>query len=91
MWTIRLERTFQKSFRSLDIKTSRKIGAFIAIYQDGVESPFDIPNFRLLVGRKNRGRYRLGDYRMGVLLNQETKVIHFLFIGSRGDFSKRFR
>lgn len=91
MWTFQFERTFQKSFRSLDAETSHRVENFIATYQNGVESPFSIPNFRLMVGRENRGRFRLGGYRIGVILNHKTRKIHCIFVGSRGDFYKRFR
>lgn len=90
MWKIRIEKSFRKSFKSLDGVTQKRVIAFLEEVQGGMPSPTQHPRFRPLQGTPGYGRFRIGNVRIGVSLDVANQTVHFRFIGRRGDFYKRF-
>ncbi|MBF0131206.1 MAG: type II toxin-antitoxin system RelE/ParE family toxin [Magnetococcales bacterium] len=91
MWTIQIERSFQKSFSHLHVTFQRQISDFIEDLIDDPRSPLQFPNFLMFTNRPNQGRFRFGKYRIGVTVDFEREVVFFNFVGARGDFYKRFK
>ena len=60
MWQIRLEKGFQKSFKSLDRVTQKRITKFLVEIRAGLPSPAEHPHFKYLHGAPGYGRFRIG-------------------------------
>lgn len=90
MWQIRIEKSFQKSFRFLDQTAQARVTMFLEEIQNGLPDPLRQSNFRKLQGCFNFGRFRLGNYRIGVSIEPSEKILRLRFVGKRGDFYKNF-
>lgn len=54
----------------------------------GIDNPLQIPNFKKLKGTRNAFRIRIGDYRIGVLL--EADIVVFMRCLPRKDIYRVF-
>ena len=90
MWKIFVSPSHTKSCRKLPADVRSKINAFLDEYRDGVSSLDQIIGLKRLKGWHSYHRIRFGDYRVGIQLDTERKHIILRFVGTRGDFYKKF-
>jgi mRNA-degrading endonuclease RelE of RelBE toxin-antitoxin system len=90
MWTLRTSRTFEKSARSLPQAYLKRIAQWHADHAAGVSSLDEIRDVIWLTNKRQYGRVRFGKYRLGLVLDEETKQITLAYVGARGDFYKHF-
>jgi len=85
---IELTRKFQKQVKECDdqrirMKVLRVIEAIVA--SDNI---YEFPNLKKLTGYKNSYRIRLGSYRIGIVINNNTVI--FAAFDHRSDIYKYF-
>jgi len=68
------DKSFQKDISKLDTASKKQISKLV-IQLIQAKSITQIPNFKKIKGFKNAFRIRLGNYRIGVRLNESTLVL----------------
>lgn len=81
-YVVRTTPRFEKEFKKLDRYTMKMIKAWIEKNLSGCENP-RVKGKALTVNRKGQWRYRIGDYRLLCLIEDEELVILALSIGHR--------
>lgn len=81
-YTIKTSARFDKEFKKLDKYTQRMIFAWIDKNLNECEDP-RIHGKALTANRKGQWRYRIGDYRLICLIEDEELVILALSVGHR--------
>jgi len=90
MWTFHTSRAFEKSARSLPKSYLQRIADWHADHASGVSSLENIRDVVWLTNKRHFGRVRFGKYRLGLIVDEQTKQIILAYVGARGDFYKRF-
>jgi mRNA interferase RelE/StbE len=90
VWHIEISAFFIKSIKRIPSHEQKRINDLIEEYCDGIQDPLRLPHMRKLEGFQNYYRMRLGGYRVGIELDTSRHAVIFRFVGSRGDFYKRF-
>ena len=80
---------FSKSLRKLKIKWLNKKIEDIIIEAENADTIHDLSNVKKLHGFKNFYRIRIGDYRIGVELENDN-TLRFILIMHRKDIYKEF-
>lgn len=81
-YNVEVTERFKKDFRKLDKYTQRMIRAWIDNNLIGCENP-RIHGKALVANRKGQWRYRIGDYRLICLIEDDKLIITALTIGHR--------
>ena len=81
-YVVRTTPRFEKEFKKLDRYTMKMIKAWIEKNLSGCENPRE-KGKALTANRKGQWRYRIGDYRLLCLIEDEELVILALSIGHR--------
>ena len=81
-YVVRTTPRFEKEFKKLDRYTMKMIKAWIEKNLSGCENP-RVKGKALTATRKGQWRYRIGDYRLLCLIEDEELVILALSIGHR--------
>lgn len=81
-YVVRTTPRFEKEFKKLDRYTMKMIKAWIEKNLSGCENP-RVKGKDLTANRKGQWRYRIGDYRLLCLIEDEELVILALSIGHR--------
>ena len=81
-YVVRTTPRFEKEFKKLDRYTMKMIKAWIEKNLSGCENP-RVKGQALTANRKGQWRYRIGDYRLLCLIEDEELVILALYIGHR--------
>ena len=79
-YVVRTTPRFEKEFKKLDRYTMKMIKAWIEKNLSGCENP-RVKGKALTANRKGQWRYRIGDYRLLCLIEDEELVILALSIG----------
>jgi mRNA interferase RelE/StbE len=81
MYEVRLSLEAQKFYNKTSIATVKKINRCLLILE---QDPFNHPNITALRGNlAGRYRYRIGDYRILYLVEDELKVVFVTLIAHR--------
>jgi mRNA interferase RelE/StbE len=83
-----VEKAFAKDFRKLK---NRELAIAISeaiIQVSGAATIKDIANLKKLTGYKSAYRIRIGDYRIGVIIEKST--VNFVAFAHRNEIYKRF-
>lgn len=82
------EKSFVRDFRKLNSKVLAKVlNECIQTISDA-NSINEIPTLKKLTGHKNAFRIRIGDYRIGVIINNDT--ITFVAFAHRKEIYRKF-
>ena len=81
-WHIETTARFDREFKKLDRYTQRMVKAWIEKHLVGCDDP-RVHGKGLTVNRSGQWRYRIGDYRMICLIEDEKLIILALSIGHR--------
>ena len=82
------EKSFVRDFRKLNSKVLAKVlNECIQTISDA-KSINEIPTLKKLTGYKNAFRIRIGDYRIGVIINDDT--ITFVAFAHRKEIYRKF-
>lgn len=82
------EKSFVRDFRKLNSKVLAKVlNECIQTISDA-NSINEIPTLKKLTGYKNAFRIRIGDYRIGVIINDDT--ITFVAFAHRKEIYRKF-
>lgn len=82
------EKSFVRDFRKLNSKVLAKVlNECIQTISDA-KSINEIPTLKKLTGYKNAFRIRIGDYRIGVIINDET--VTFVAFAHRKEIYRKF-
>lgn len=73
---------FEKAFKKLDRYTQKMLAAWISKHLEGCIDP-RAHGKALTANRKGQWRYRIGDYRLICLIENDTLVILALSVGHR--------
>lgn len=82
------DRSFLKSLDKLNNKAIKKQLEKLILTAEAAENIFDIKNIRKMEGFKTFYRMRIGDYRVGIELENDT--LRFIVIAHRKDIYKLF-
>lgn len=83
-YTVETTARFDKEFKRLDRYTQRMIKAWIEKHLIACENP-RIHGKALTANRRGQWRYRIGDYRLICLIQDEELIILALSVGHRRD------
>lgn len=86
-YDVELSERFKKEFRKLDKYTQKIIRGWISKHLEDCENPRSFGK-GLTSNRSGQWRYRIGDYRLICLIEDEKLVILALSIGHRRDIYK---
>jgi mRNA interferase RelE/StbE len=81
-WHIETTARFDREFKKLDRYTQRMVKAWIEKHLVGCDDP-RVHGKALTANRSGQWRYRIGDYRMICLIEDEKLIILALSIGHR--------
>ena len=81
-WHIETTARFDREFKKLDRYTQRMVKAWIEKHLVGCDDP-GVHGKALTANRSGQWRYRIGDYRMICLIEDEKLIILALSIGHR--------
>ena len=87
-YNVELSDRFMREFRKLDKYTQRIIRAWIDKYLVDCENP-RVHGKSLTANRSGQWRYRIGDYRLICLIEDDKLVILALSVGHRSDIYKQ--
>ncbi len=84
MYKLVISSFFEKSFDKLDIKTKKIIKAWIDKNLVNIEDPTTLSNYKKLKGNlSGLCRYRIGNYRLVVRINNEQLELIMVYIDKR--------
>ena len=83
-WHIETTARFDREFKKLDRYTQRMVKAWIEKHLVGCDDP-RVYGKGLTANRSGQWRYRIGDYRMICLIEDEKLIILALSIGHRSN------
>lgn len=87
-YNVELSDRFQREFRKLDKYTQKIIRAWIDKHLVGCDDPRALGK-GLTANRSGQWRYRIGDYRLICLIEDEKLVILALTVGHRSEIYKQ--
>ncbi|VFN05108.1 MAG: mRNA-degrading endonuclease RelE, toxin component of the RelBE toxin-antitoxin system [Candidatus Kentron sp. G] len=90
MWELHVSRSFERSIRQIPKEYQRRIIAWYNEHTGVISEPADLNKVVWLTGNHLFGLVRFGRYRLGLIVDEKNKLIVLGYIGSRGDFYKRF-
>ena len=82
MYKVRTTSRFDREFKKLDRYTQRMIKGWISKNLDNCEDP-RVHGKGLTSNRKGQWRYRIGDYRLICVINDDELIILALTVGHR--------
>ena len=82
MYTVNTTARFDREFKKLDRYTQRMLSAWIEKNLEGCENP-RIHGKGLTANRSGQWRYRIGDYRLISIIEDEKLIILALTVGHR--------
>lgn len=87
MYRVEATPQFEKEFKKLDKYTQRMLSSWIEKNLDGCENP-RVHGKGLSANRNGQWRYRIGDYRLICMIEDEELVILALMVGHRREVYK---
>ena len=88
MYTVKTTSRFDREFKKLDKFTQKILSAWIDKNLEGCENPY-IQGKGLTSNRSRQWRYRIGDYRLICIIENEELIILALTIGHRRDIYEK--
>jgi mRNA interferase RelE/StbE len=82
------EKAFVRDFRKLKSKELAQSISGVIKQVSQASTPDEIPNLKKLTGYKSAFRIRIGDYRIGVVI--ERDIVIFVAFAHRKEIYKRF-
>lgn len=82
------EKAFDRDFRKLNSKALASSVSEVIKQVSKATIPEEIPNLKKLKGYKSAFRIRIGDYRIGVVIEKDTII--FVAFAHRKEIYKRF-
>lgn len=89
-WTVLTKRSFESAFKALPQDYQRRVAAFLVEMDALPDEAANLPRVGRVHGQRPYYRARFGKYRLGFEIDHEAKEVVLWFVGSRGDFYKRF-
>jgi mRNA interferase RelE/StbE len=83
-----IEKAFARDFRKLKSKELASLISEIIKQVSEASTPNEIPNLKKLSGYKSAFRIRIGDYRIGIIIERNTII--FVAFAHRKEIYKRF-
>lgn len=83
-----IEKAFARDFRKLKSKELASLISEIINQVSEASTPDEIPNLKKLSGYKSAFRIRIGDYRIGIVIERNTII--FVAFAHRKEIYKRF-
>ena len=85
---VKIDKSLEKDVHKISNKTIRNKLAKIIIHIQNAEKLLDVPNLKKIKGDNKYYRIRLGDYRLGLLIDK--KNVQIIRILHRKDIYKNF-
>lgn len=89
MWRVKYTKRFLKELAALPIEIQSRVEP-IVFQELESENPFDLGYLEKLKGYTDKYKIRVGDYRIGITLDQETKTLICQRIAHRKDIYRIF-
>ncbi|MEH1920255.1 type II toxin-antitoxin system RelE family toxin [Nostoc sp.] len=89
MWQVEYTKRFLKELAALPVEIQSRIEP-IVFQELESENPFELGYIEKLKGYSDKYKIRVGDYRIGVTLDQETKTLICQRVAHRKDIYRIF-
>ncbi|MEH2113555.1 type II toxin-antitoxin system RelE family toxin [Nostoc sp.] len=89
MWQVEYTKRFLKELAALPVEIQSRIEP-IVFQELESENPFELGYLEKLKGYSDKYKIRVGDYRIGVTLDQETKTLICQRVAHRKDIYRIF-
>ena len=89
MWKVEYTKRFLKDLADLPAEIQERVEP-IVFQELESENPFDLGYLEKMKGYPDKYKIRLGDYRIGITLDKQTKTLICQRIGHRKDIYKIF-
>jgi mRNA interferase RelE/StbE len=89
MWQVEYTRRFLKELAALPVEIQSRIEP-IVFQELESENPFELGYLEKLKGYSDKYKIRVGDYRIGITLDQETKTLICQRVAHRKDIYRVF-
>ena len=89
MWQVEYTKRFLKELAALPVDIQSRIEPII-FQEIGSENPFELGYLEKLKGYSDKYKIRVGDYRIGITLDQETKTLICQRVAHRKDIYRIF-
>ncbi|NET69802.1 MAG: type II toxin-antitoxin system RelE/ParE family toxin [Sphaerospermopsis sp. SIO1G2] len=89
MWKVEYTKKFIKELASLPQDVQSRIEAIVFTELE-IENPFELAYLGKMKGYKDKYKIRVGDYRIGLTLDQETQTILCQRVAHRSEIYKIF-
>lgn len=89
MWRVKYTKRFLKELAALPVEIQSRVEP-IVFQELESENPFDLGYLEKLKGYTDKYKIRVGDYRIGITLDQETKTLICQRIAHRKDIYRIF-
>ena len=89
MWQVEYTKRFLKELAALPVEIQSRIEP-IVFQELESENPFELGYLEKLKGYSDKYKIRVGDYRIGITLNQETKTLICQRFAHRKDIYRIF-
>ncbi|BAY79845.1 hypothetical protein NIES25_63330 (plasmid) [Nostoc linckia NIES-25] len=89
MWQVEYTKKFLKELAALPVEIQSRVEP-IVFQELESENPFELGYIEKLKGYSDKYKIRVGDYRIGVSLDRETKTLTCQRVGHRKDIYRIF-
>lgn len=89
MWQVEYTKRFLKELAALPVEIQSRVEP-IAFQELESENPFELGYLEKLKGYSDKYKIRVGDYRIGITLDQETKTLICQRVAHRKDIYRIF-
>jgi mRNA interferase RelE/StbE len=89
MWQVEYTKRFLKELAALPVEIQSRIEP-IVFQEVESENPFELGYLEKLKGYSDKYKIRVGDYRIGITLDQETKTLICQRVAHRKDIYRIF-
>jgi mRNA interferase RelE/StbE len=85
MWRVQYKKAFLRELKKLPKEARPDVEEFVFVMLPASSDPLTLPNIKKLVGHQEFFRARLGDYRIGLRIDSQAKVIECCRVKHRRD------
>jgi mRNA interferase RelE/StbE len=89
MWKVEYTKRFLKDLAALPAEVQNRVEPII-FQQLSVENPFELGYLEKMTGYTDKYKVRIGDYRIGITINKETKRLLCQRIAHRREIYRYF-
>lgn len=89
MWQVEYTKRFLKELAALPVEIQSRVEP-IVFQELELENPFELGYLEKLKGYSDKYKIRVGDYRIGITLDQETKTLICQRVAHRKDIYRIF-